>query len=265
MHAGLNDSLVIVAALFALGWFLLRVKREDRAGTQAIDPSPPVEAPFLLPETDAWETDYLLGTEGEIPVQIDARIRYVDGRGQESNREIRTRTLCPWNDDMAIFAFCKARRENRTFIVSRIKDFVDLRTGEVIQDIVEHLRNIYFESARGQLATVFKRREDELAALVFVARADGRTMTHNKRDIIVHYLIVAEPGLCIDSPDLQDELRGFATSPSRFRAALKASKSLAPDRRSALIGAMEAIARLRKKPDEFTIAALEMARKQLIV
>jgi hypothetical protein len=45
---------------------------------------------------DNFETEYLLGTSGEVYVEIDAFIHYRDGRGLQTERGIKTRTLCPY-------------------------------------------------------------------------------------------------------------------------------------------------------------------------
>jgi hypothetical protein len=72
--------------------------REAQKGTiqELVQPSresPPSEAPRS--DEDNWETDWLLGSPGEIQVQVEANIRYRDGRGRETRRDIRTRTMCP--------------------------------------------------------------------------------------------------------------------------------------------------------------------------
>ena len=64
------------------------------------------------------------------------KIKYRNGNDEVSERVISDVTVEPPNK---IHALCQLRGENRTFVLSRIEQAVDLDTGKIIPDIWMHL------------------------------------------------------------------------------------------------------------------------------
>lgn len=217
-----------------------------------------------LPERDNWESDYLVGEENEIPVEIESFIHYRDGLGQESRRKIRTRSLTPWGDDHAILAFCHARNAHRTFLVSRVTEFVDLSSGEVVDNIENYLRAIYRKSPQGRLDKALTNLATEILILLFIGRSDGR-LNLKERESIQKYLeeTTTKP---INAQMLKKTLSNYRPTTNQFRAALKDARTeLSESRRQSLVIAVEHLAGARTKTDELTAAAIAMTQKQLIV
>lgn len=69
-------------------------------------------------------------TERAIPVIQKLRIQYQDANGDVTTREIKTRFYDP--DRGTVRARCSLRKADRTFRLDRIKEAIDIDTGEVI-------------------------------------------------------------------------------------------------------------------------------------
>lgn len=94
---------------------------------------------FKKPELK-YATNKQDGTGKEIPVLVDARIKYEDRIGRESQRDITTKHLFHnGNGERSIFSRCHSRNQYRSFIIKRIKEFVDLSSGEIIDNVEEYL------------------------------------------------------------------------------------------------------------------------------
>ncbi|MFN3891961.1 MAG: hypothetical protein ACK4MV_16320 [Beijerinckiaceae bacterium] len=269
----------------ALVWIVWRtIRRFRRASAGAVQPTPaldhsgqgprlelvirrtindePRQREAVLPEYDNWETDYLIGAKGEFNVEVRAEISYVDGAGQRSHRIIRTRSVVPWANDLAILAYCEMRNAHRTFLMSRITEFIDLSTGEIVSNVARYLRDIYEQSPRGQLDAIVAEMDCDLIVLSFLARADGRLMP-KERQSILNYFNKAHPDASIDGADLKDTLSIIDPTSRQYRAALRTARGFPPERRSALLEAVEDMGSARAKIDALTEAAVKLAREQL--
>jgi hypothetical protein len=240
---------------------------EGQTGTSQDLGQPSSESPGvprrLSPDKDNWETDWLQGSPGEIQVEVEANIHYRDGRGRETRRDIRTRTMCPYGDDFAILAFCRDVQAHRTFLVSRIQRFVDLATGKPVSDVVGYLKDMYARSPRGATDAVLEARHNEAAVLVFIARATG-TITAKERASISRFLYSSVPSGCsLDDNYLSERLRDLTPNPREYRANLREAANLPPDRRLALTAAIDDLEMARSKIDASTAAALAVARRIL--
>jgi hypothetical protein len=217
-----------------------------------------LEAP--RPDEDNWETDWLLGSPGEIQVEVEANIHYRDGRGLETRRDVLTRAMYPYGDDFAIVAFCRLRQANRSFLVSRIQGFVDLATGQPVVDVVGYLKEMYARSPRGATDAALEARRNEAAILAFIARATG-TITAKERASVSRFLYSSVPSDCsLDDKYLSEKLRDLAPNPGEYRAHLREAAKLPPDRHRALMAAIDDMGRARSKIDASTAAALAVAR-----
>jgi len=69
--------------------------------------------------------------------RVDATldIRYIDRDGSKTRRVIDVREIQVWDDSLAISAFCRLRKANRTFVTKRIVFCVDTETGEEIANV----------------------------------------------------------------------------------------------------------------------------------
>jgi hypothetical protein len=63
------------------------------------------------------------------------RIRYRDGSGRITEREIEAHQLRVEDGVPALDAFCRSRQADRTFVIHRIASMVNLETGEVVKSL----------------------------------------------------------------------------------------------------------------------------------
>jgi hypothetical protein len=242
----------------------------DRAPTQIIalkvDSKPAADRPpaQLPPNKDAWEGWYnSYGSEGDRPLTMEAEISYTDRDGQSTKRQITTKHFGPSGNgepsDMMILAYCHLRRENRTFTTSRIREFVNLATGEVARDIPEYLVRLYEASPAGQTVRLLDRIADELTVLLYVARGDGRVSPKEKAALVA-FLQHAGPSVELDMETLSAALAA-APSQAGLKRALKAVVDKGQS--DTVLAGVEALAGARSKMDDFTGAAASLVRKRL--
>lgn len=215
---------------------------------------------IVLPESDNRETGWLQGTE-DFAVEVEAYLTYVDGKGQESKREIRTRSLCRQGEDgYALLAFCHVRKSHRSFFVSRIQEFVDLSTGEVVQDVVAYLKAVHEGSPRVVVAREMERWAAEIVILVYIARADGR-MTPRETEVILNYVLSFKPDL--DTKIAIALCKDLMPSESDLHRAVEEIRVRSLEARSAFMEALDAMDKARPRADELTVAAFEHVRDEI--
>jgi len=198
------------------------------------------------------------------PLELAANIAYTDRTGLRTRRRIITRGYgSPYpNEGTVILAHCELRGANRTFVVSRIDEFIDAETGEVVNAIDSYLDDRYAASPAGRADDAFDRLGDELGILVFGIRAAG-SITRPKRAVLSSFIdaAVADPEIT----ELVVELaRGTSLSQRGYEAALRrVAGKLAAAARGELMGAIRAGARSpSSKP--FAEAAVKSAERLLL-
>lgn len=96
-------------------------------------------------------------------------IRYVDAKGDETERRIVVRRVEGYGKATTISAWCFEREAYRTFRVSNIEDLVCADTGEVLDPRTEFDRL----AREGAVGITDKSLSDLVTILVFLARCDG--------------------------------------------------------------------------------------------
>ena len=138
-------------------------------------------------DSDAWESLYEFAPERRLEIELE--IDYRDRNGQDTTRQIRLeRFAC--NDslsDAALMAHCYLRGGFRSFRASRVQRCVDVETGEIIHNLPQYLLDAYASSPAGLLEAMWEKYGDELAALVYVGKLDGRLMK-KKKEAIASYM-----------------------------------------------------------------------------
>jgi hypothetical protein len=265
------EWLITIAVLLAVVWFVAS-KRIRRQGRNTDGPGAPLvyvgnipdrerTQPLSdLPERDAWETGALAGAEGEIPVKVEAEIRYIDGEGQRSTRRVTTRSLVPWNGEFAILAYCHARKAHRTFLISRLQEFIDLTSGEIVPNVVEHLKAIYYVSPEGRIAGVLDRQSAEIDILLFVARANGH-LSPKERNLLIGYLKKTNREISAPDEAWTAAIPAGAPAIREFRSAVRVAVTIEAERLELLITTIEAISAL--VANELTKAAAMTAIREL--
>lgn len=135
---------------------------------------------------DSWEGGFWEATE---PRDLETRLQiaYTDGAGNPSTRVVRIRSFDNGLHHGIFIGHCELRNATRTFRFDRVRDAVDVATGEVIADVREHLNRRYVESGQQARDTLREDHLDLLRVLLYVARADGQFRAAEK-DIARQYL-----------------------------------------------------------------------------
>jgi hypothetical protein len=82
----------------------------------------------------------------DFPIRKRFRIKYKDGAGRVTTRDINTTRYGDTYSGGFILAYCEMRNANRTFREDRILECFDLDTGESIKDLGNYLKKIYHDS-----------------------------------------------------------------------------------------------------------------------
>ncbi len=156
-----------------------------------------IKTKVKIEEKDNFEGWFYDEVENYVPINKTFNIKYKDGNGNITKREIYINKYGKASFGGFILAHCFLRDENRTFRADRILECIDCETGEYIKDISKYLQEIYFNSQeyKNFLEQQKKKEEKEIAnnyldeflnkydnllkILVYIVRCDG---TYNSRE-----------------------------------------------------------------------------------
>jgi hypothetical protein len=130
-------------------------------------------------DKDAWEGSFW---EVQEPITCKAklRFRYVDGTGRRTERTVDVRQLGGYADTTLLIGHCSLRDATRTFRTDRITNCVDVDTGEVVKDVVAHLKKRYEESPEHSRDKLLEEEYDTLRVLLYMGKADGQLRAAEK-------------------------------------------------------------------------------------
>jgi uncharacterized membrane protein YwzB len=148
-------------------------------------------------ENDNFEGWFYDEVQNYVPINKTFKIKYKDGNGNTTKREIYINKYGKASFGGFILAHCFLRDENRTFRADRVLECIDCETGEYIKDVSKYLQEIYFNSqeykdfveqqkkkeekeiANNYIDEFLNKYDNLLKILVYVVRCDG---TYNSRE-----------------------------------------------------------------------------------
>lgn len=135
---------------------------------------------------DAWEGGFWDASD---PKRLRAymEFEYRDGNNSVTKRSVRVREFDNNLYGGILMGHCEMRGATRTFRFDRIKQCVDLETGEVVEDVRAYLNALYADSPERSTEILAEDYIDVLKTIYFVAKADGQ-YRQNEKDVIVEYL-----------------------------------------------------------------------------
>jgi len=144
--------------------------------------------PYTQPNiSQYWET-----TES-VPVNTSLRLNYTDANGDNSEREVR---IDKYNGSCYLNGYCNLRKDIRSFRIDRIKECIDIDSGEVVNDIPAHLKRKYKSSPGYKLQATFKNHQDIIKVLYYVGKADSQLRAAELKIIgIVVRKLAQEPSI----------------------------------------------------------------------
>jgi hypothetical protein len=154
--------------------------------TTAIPASVSEQADENDADYDAWEGSFW---EASNPKRLRARfeIEYKDGNGAWTKRSVRVREFDNALNGGILMGHCELRDATRTFRFDRIKQCVDLETGELVENVRKYLNDLYADSPERSTEILAEDYLDVLKTIYFVAKADGQ-YRRNEKEVIGSYL-----------------------------------------------------------------------------
>lgn len=239
----------------ALGRLIGRLTPGARRQTK---PSAPTDAHTYSHDSkdkDAWE-----GAFYDVVAQRSAkktvRMQYADGNGNATERDIDIRAYEPQGASGLVIAHCHLRGATRTFRFDRMRQVVDMETGEIIPDLQQLLNDEWKASPEPVLDQLYREHHDVLKILLYMAKADGsvraaeigviaqhcRTITGDDRitaDLVKALLQVVDVVTITTFTRLYNKLRrerpeDAANAAQACRAIVATQKTVHPNEQSAL-------------------------------
>jgi len=179
-------------------------------------------------------------------------IEYEDYSGKKSSRDIEINSFLEDYGKLYIYAYCHKANDHRQFLVDRIVSITF--DGNIIKNPVEFLWDRYKNSEPYKLQQALAEHKDEILALVFLARADGK-MLKNERQVIGRYIDIIVPD--IDAEAVDKMIQKTMCELAEFNKILKRTKSWGPDTRKLVMDAASQLLALKKQPDPMEQAFFE--------
>jgi len=180
-------------------------------------------------------------------------IEYVDASGKESSRDIEINGFLEDNGKLYINTFCYKANAMRQFMVDRVQS-ISIQGGDPIDNPQQFLWNKYQNSDIYKTQIALNDHADEILALIFLAKSDGK-MLKNERDIIGRYIDIIAPG--IDAESVEKMLKNTTCELSQFNGILKRAKSWELDTKKLVMDAASQIKALKKQLDPMEKATFE--------
>lgn len=176
------------------------------------------------------------------PVKGLLRIRYADGSGDVTDREVEVRECDTVSRDGYLGGLCRLRGEPRTFRIDRIRSAIDMETGEVVGDIPGWAAEKYEGSPAQAMELLLQDSTDALRALIYVAKADGR-YTKKEKQVFLEFCRAQSGCESVTQMDI-DKACSFLSPPT-----LPAFKQIC--------------GRLAKRPNQVKVAVLQACGRLL--
>lgn len=209
---------------------------------------------------DGPDTHYQPSRSGD-GIAVDAWIEYVDTAGKASRRLIYiNKVFRNANGHIGVNAFCTHRNAFRTFLVDRMRSFIDAGTGEIVSNIETYLFNAAAQSPRAQTENALEKLVDPVMVLSFISRADGSFQKKEKEAIarfVVNQIPDASPNVVVKL------LNPFSPSPADFRRSLRLVKKNHL-LHTPILNAVDELERSSKKIDAVKAQAISTVRTSLL-
>lgn len=221
-------------------------------------PVPPVFA-----DRDAWEDwatpiydPYRDGREFKAALELS----YRDANGQETKRRVDTERYVHDGHDGIFHAFCRLRAQRRSFRFSRVQKVVDLSTGEVISHLPRWLDRQYEQSDAGKAEAFMDEHDAALAALFYVAKADG-AFRQPEKALISDFC--EEQGCSVPGTVVDAMVAWEVPSAIGYGKVLKELAAMPDDYRQAVFAAAQSMSARKKTVRDTEARAVERMRKAL--
>jgi hypothetical protein len=112
----------------------------------------------------------------------------VDGTTLRGEIRVKRYRLSKQGDQAILGTHCQLLKQFLDFNSLSLQRFLDLESGQRIDDLPAFLEASHAASQQGQLDRLYQSHQDELAVLLYVGRADG-VLQRREKELIAHYLV----------------------------------------------------------------------------
>lgn len=130
----------------------------------------PIEA--LPHHADAWEGAFY-DSAAQKSIKKAVLITYCDGNGNVTKRRVDIKAFDPHGADGLVIGRCHLRQSTRTFRFDRMREVIDVETGEIISNLQGQLNAEWSASPAPVIDVLFADHHDVLKLLLYMAKADG--------------------------------------------------------------------------------------------
>ena len=126
------------------------------------------------PEIDHYEIPES-SLNSEYPCECSLLFSYSDGRGNDSRRTVDFKKLQFYGSEgYFLYGECRMRKAGRTFNTTKMKNVMDVNTGEIIFNVTEFAKTLWAGSAKAQLLEWAKENERIAKAFLFLLKGNKR-------------------------------------------------------------------------------------------
>ncbi len=201
-----------------------------RGGARLVPPPGPAAFEAILPEVDSEEEleDALEEEEDEeglVHILGEALvITYENAKGEESRRRIALHTAYESQGFHYLKAYCFERSAVRCFRADRIREIVDVETGEVFESTASIFEVVSERAdpldAREATERAFQLQKQGILMLLFLARCDGEVHP-SEEEVILTYIDDACGSKGVDEGYALRRLAHLSPDPLSYEKALK--------------------------------------------
>lgn len=255
----MGEFLILLLAGLVIAWALKRYKAAKRI-------EHPQVSFYVGPDDDdeisSWETEQHSAGYCQRPVSATVKIKYVDSKGEASERVVDVRDCETNAPDGYLVGFCHLRRSIRTFRIDRIRSAVDMDTGEVIADLRKFAQTKYENSPVAAVDSLYENHADALRVLLFVGKADGR-FTAKEKDIFLKYCRSVDADYRINIEAINDMLK-YVDPPTmhNYKVLCGRLAKLDDESKTAIVAAAQEMIATEKKVSTEEEAAIDYMKKR---
>lgn len=197
---------------------------------------------------------------------VRLHLRFQDREGAITERDVVTQTYAhdPATGNGGMNAFCQLRQAMRPFALKRIRQAIDLETGEIIPNLGAHLDALYEATPQAGVDRFLKEHSAAVFVLFSFAKADG-AMRAKERAVIVNWAQAHGLEDALQLKELEDQVKGWYSTSYAFWDAVKTvvKEGKGAPYTTDLWAAVTAIVQSDKTPSEQEIKYLRYASKRL--
>ena len=189
----------------------------------------------------------------------DYKITYTDRNGMETDRRI---TIVRIEGDM-LDAYCHLRHGRRTFYISRVSQWTNCSSGEIVSDIMADFETARKDSAYGVLDRMHGDLFPVMGILLYLGKGDRRLVIEERNAMIdVYKTLCPDPRLTDQM--INDSINAMTVpSATQYKQLVAELSTKAPETQALVLAAAGRFFAFRKKLNSVEQEGLNELHEQL--